>query len=183
MDSRSRPRDRSRPESEDQARPLPDPRCLALKRLAVREYGASEMAAYLRRRGIGQEEAERVVARLVADRMIDDTRFARMVARDQALRDKGSRYIAMKLKAKGVRMDRREVDSILRDVLPEEDELARVRAIVARRYPGAARDQKERNRAYQGLLRRGFSPDAVRRCLFQKGGGEPPPEEPEEVET
>jgi tetratricopeptide (TPR) repeat protein len=57
----------------------------------------------------------------------------------------------------------------------ERDEATAVAAVLERRYPGAREDEAVRRRAYAGLLRRGFTPAVVQRCLFGRVG------EPEEL--
>ena len=144
---------------------------LAMKRLSVREYGSGEMRSYLIRKGASEEQAERIVAELVDRKMIDDERYARVVARHQAFRDKGPSYVLMKLRQKGVQLPLKKVQEIFEETLPESagSELEMARKVVERRYPRAHEDRAELRKAYQALLRRGFSRDVVRKCLFKSG--------------
>lgn len=144
---------------------------LALRRISIREYGASELRSYLIRKGATPEQAEEVVSQLVADQRVDDRRYARVIARHQAFRDKGPAYVLAKLRQKGLKLSMKEVQSLYEENLPQsrDSELEMVQEVLERRYPHAFESQSEKKRAYEGLLRRGFSRDAVSKCLFRKG--------------
>jgi regulatory protein len=145
---------------------------LAMRRISIREYGATELKSYLIRKGATPEQAEEVVSQLVAEQRIDDRRYARVIARHQAFRDKGPAYVLAKLRQKGLKLSMHEVQSLYEENLPRarESELEMAREVLERRYPHAFESQAEKKRAYEGLLRRGFSRDVVRKCLFQKSG-------------
>lgn len=142
----------------------PDPRNLALGRLSVREYSAAEMRAYLKRKGVSDQEARSTVQALVEEGLISDLRYARALTRDQTFKDKGPAYIHAALRRKGVQIDSRQVKEIYAEV-SDRDELSAARAVVEKRYPRAFSDPKERQRAYAALVRRGFSPSVASRCL------------------
>jgi regulatory protein len=144
---------------------------LALRRISIREYGAVELRAYLIRKGATAEQADEVVARLVAEQRVDDRRYARVIARHQAFRDKGPAYILAKLRQKGLKLSLHEVQTLYEENLPQarDSELEMARRVLERRYPHALESQSEKKKAYEGLLRRGFSRDVVRKCLFHKG--------------
>jgi regulatory protein len=143
---------------------------LALRRIAIREYGAGELKSYLIRKGATAQQAEEVVSQLVADNRIDDRRYARVIARHQAFRDKGPAYVLAKLRQKGLKLSMQEVQSLYEESLPHsrETELEMAQEVLERRYPHAFESQAEKKRAYEGLLRRGFSRDVVSKCLFRK---------------
>jgi regulatory protein len=151
----------------------PDPRReardLALIRLSVREYGAREMLSYLKRKGIEAEVAAEVVHELTEEKLLDDRRYARAMTRSQANRDKGPGYILGKLKQKGVRIELSEVREIFSET-SDRSEMEMAQRIVERRYPRAlppTQDEKEVRRAYSALIRRGFSSETARKCLFK----------------
>jgi len=145
---------------------------LALRRISIREYGAAELKSYLIRKGATPVQAEEVVSQLVSDQRVDDRRYARVIARHQAFRDKGPAYIQAKLRQKGLKLSMSEVQSIYEENLPgsRDSEMEMVRQVLDRRYPHALESQAEKKRAYEGLLRRGFSRDAISKCLFRKKG-------------
>ena len=149
----------------------PNARSLALRRLGVREYSAHEMRSYLKRKGVESEEAARVVEELVGERMIDDHRYAGVVARAQSNRDQGPGKIMAKLRAKGVRAGLAEARALFNEH-SSRDELSLARSILERRYPNAREDLREQRRAYAALIRRGFSGDVARRALGSADPGE-----------
>lgn len=145
---------------------------LALRRISIREYGASELRSYLIKKGASAAQAEEVISQLVAENKIDDRRYARVIARHQAFRDKGPAYVLSKLRQKGVKLSMREVQSLYEESLPDtrKSELDMAREVLERRYPHALESPAEKKRAYEGLLRRGFSRDVVSKCLFKRSG-------------
>jgi SOS response regulatory protein OraA/RecX len=142
-------------------------RDLALKRLDVREYSASEMLTYLQRKGISKGEAQEVVGSLIEEQLISDQRYAKVVARHQSTRGKGPVYVLNKLRQKGVRMELSEVKNVLGEVSDKSD-LERAREIPERRYPAFRSDHGVAGKAFQALLRRGFTSDVARRAIFEK---------------
>jgi regulatory protein len=148
----------------DEAKDAARARDLALKRLGVREYSAGELQAYLKRKGFLPEVIAPCVRALVEEGLVDDVRYARMVARHQTLRGKGPRYVQQKLQAKGVRLKGRELQEMIQEVAPG-DPVAQAREIADRRYPGWREDRAIQSRAYQALLRRGFDFEVTRKAL------------------
>ena len=70
------------------------------------EHSSGEMRDKLRRWGVDSETSERVVARLVSERFVDDERFCRFFVRDKIRFDRwGRRKIEQALYAKGVCQD------------------------------------------------------------------------------
>jgi SOS response regulatory protein OraA/RecX len=155
-------------------------RNLALRRLNTREYSAGELKAYLGRKKVDPETAELVISELKERGMINDERYARIVTRSQYLRGKGPGYIQNKLRTKGISLNRGKVSEIISDV-GDVSELETARRVVESRYPNAKADRKEAQRAYQGLMRRGFSFDIARKAIFE-AAQVIPPEEGEEAE-
>jgi SOS response regulatory protein OraA/RecX len=160
------------PQESPQQPPQLDVWGLALRRISIREYGASELKSYLIRKGATPQQAEEVVSQLVADQRVDDRRYARVIARHQAFRDKGPAYVLAKLRQKGLKLSMSEVQSLYQESLPDtkDSELQMAQEVLERRYPHALESQSEKKRAYEGLLRRGFSRDVVSKCLFRKRG-------------
>jgi regulatory protein len=136
----------------------------ALTRLNVREYGAREMKNYLRRKAYGPEEIDAAVEALVQKGLISDERFSRIIARHSAQRGKGPGYIRTKLHQKGVKLEAAQAKKLF-DELSPESELDLARRLLASKYPRAFENMKEKQRAYQGLIRRGLSHDIVRECF------------------
>lgn len=141
---------------------------MALRRLGTKEYSSAEMLSYLKRREVPEELAGEIVRVLVKDRMIDDLRYAKILVRSQAMRGKGPLYISNKLKQKGVKLDVSSIREWVAEALGTT-EVEAARDIIERRYPDAANDPKAAARAFQALLRRGFTSDVARQALFRKG--------------
>lgn len=136
----------------------------ALGRLGVREYSAAEMRQYLKRKGHDEAIAREVVEALVAEGSLSEVRFAGAVAREQFIRDKGPMKVAQRLRAKGVALPMNEVRKLYADA-SQDGERAAIESILERRYPNAKTDPNEKRKAYEALMRRGFSPETISRCL------------------
>jgi SOS response regulatory protein OraA/RecX len=139
-------------------------RDLALIRLNVREYGANEMRMYLKRKGYELSEIDPVIEEFVAEGLISDARFSKIMARHSANRSKGPGYIQAKLRQKGVKLSSQEAKSLFQEN-SSESEMELAQRILESRYPNAAEGFKEKQRAYQGLIRRGISHDVAQLCL------------------
>lgn len=180
-----RPPRSPRPPASEPLPPFTDSelRGMALHRLGVREYSGRELEQYLLRkvraregREAATERLKTLVTELTSEGLISDARYSRVVARHQFHRDKGPMAVARRLGQKGVRIDSREARTLFNEAsgMTEQD---RIRSIVERRYPRALTEEAERRRAYQALLRRGFSGGAVAEVLLR---GKRAPEAPEE---
>ena len=158
------------PENQRQKPPdreKPTPRQLALGRLGRRECSRAEIEVWLVSKGVSPSEASQTAQELEKQGLIDDQRYARMMIRHQSLRGKGARYIALKLKQKGVHLDPRAIQEQSQELgLSSELELAR--EIVERRYPKAHSDRQVAAKAYNALLRRGFSSETARAAVFKR---------------
>jgi len=150
-------------------------RAQAERRLGMREHSRQELETWLRRR-FGSEHTpwiEAVVGALVELGHLSDERYARMLSRHHVLRGKGPAYVQAKLREKGVRCELSQIRAWMsedsapqgQEVDPKEAELEQARRVVERRYPGFAQDPKLRARAFQALLRRGFSLEIARKSL------------------
>jgi regulatory protein len=145
------------------------PRQAALRRLNVREHSAAEITTYLVRKGFNEAEAREAVALLVEEGLISDERYKRAISRHHTMRGKGPRYIQSKLAEKGVRAELRDLKDLYAEQTPG-GELQSARTIVENRYPEALTGEgalklRERGRAFQALLRRGFSFEVARASL------------------
>lgn len=144
---------------------IAEARNLAIRRLSIREYSSRELESYLRRKGAAEADAAEVVRVLREEGLVDDLRYARVLVRHHSHRDKGPMHILATLRAKGVTLELRDVRRLL-DEVSDRSEDAAARAVIERRYPGALEgDPDQKRKAFQALLRRGFSADAIRRAL------------------
>jgi regulatory protein len=143
---------------------------LALNKLSRREHSRLEILQYLERKKADAEISRDVVQKLVQERLLDETRFAKMLALAQSNRGKGARYVHGKLRQKGISLDLDEVRNLLGEV-SKRTELESAQQIVERRYPNSRTDKAEAARAFQALVRRGFSFDIARQAVFSKTEG------------
>lgn len=130
-----------------------------------REYCSRGILDLLRRKGVGEKDAEAVLERLRAERYVDDARYARAFARDKALlAGWGPRKIAYALSLKGIPED--VVQAALAEV--GEDERSRRMEEVIRvkwRSVKAVTPQERRAKVLRFALSRGYDYASVMRIL------------------
>ena len=145
-----------------------DPRIFAretaLGRLGRRECSAKDIHQNLVRKGVSPEIATDVVAELIERELISDERFARMMTRHLCSRGKGPAMVRQKLREKGIVIALDKIQELMHE-LTNTTELDAAREIVGRRYPDFGVDRKEAQRAFQALVRRGFSFQVAREAL------------------
>lgn len=131
--------------------------------LSARELSEAQLRTRLKRRDIEADDIESAIARLKADRTINDRRVARAIARmESTIKHRGRARVLQKIRQAGIDGDLAE--EAVRDVFEEvnEDELLD-RAIERRLRGSAVADLDERGRARlaRGLAAQGFSLDAI----------------------
>ena len=130
---------------------------LAYKAVARRDLTVAELRARLVRKHVSPEAIDDAVAELEETGFLDDARYARQFAEDKRELDRwGSDRIATDLRRRGIapQLIDAAVSSYDRD-----SELRTALLLLRQRYPHAPRDDRERDRAWQMLVRRGYSPD------------------------
>jgi regulatory protein len=137
----------------------------ALKSISVRERTEHEVDEFLRRRGYEDEVIADVIGALREERLIDDAGYASRFAEDRRLLDRwGNERIARDLERRGVA--RELVDQALAGH-GRDDELALAIELLDRRFPMPFDGDRERDKAWRMLVRRGYEPElaysAVRR--------------------
>jgi len=137
-------------------------RTAALALLAGRDFGCTELARRLERRGYPSGVVAAVVDGLVAERLLSDTRYVEQFIRQHAGRGHGPVRIRADLRERGVPDD--EVDAGL--LAAGEDWAGLARETRRRRFgvspPG---DYPERARQARFLQYRGFSNEHIRAAL------------------
>jgi regulatory protein len=134
-------------------KPPVDPYRKALELLVRREHSRHELKRKLADRGAESGQAEEAIDRLVDIGYQDDARFARSLARTRAAAGHGPQRIRAELGTHALTSEQ------IADALDacEADWPTAARELVARRYPGAKlADPKQRRKAIEFLLRRGF---------------------------
>ena len=137
-----------------------------LKLLARRELSEQQVRQRLARRGHNEDAIDEAVARLRAERAIDDARTAEAIARTETtLRRRGKRRVRMQIERAGIS------SSIAKHAVDETFEAIDVDALIeaslARRLSkrGTIADDREAQRLYRYLIGQGFDHDRVQSVL------------------
>ena len=130
--------------------------------LAARELSEAQLRQRLSRRGHGADDIDAVVDRLKADRTLDDSRVAGVIARSEVgLRKRGKLRVRRRIEAAGIAsaLAQRAVDEAFRDV----DADALMSAALDKRLRGrdSIEDDREFQRLYRFMIGQGFEPDRV----------------------
>ena len=149
------------------AEPSPGPRRseaeraidLAYKAVARRERTVAELRTALERRRVEPDAIEVAVEELAAAGFLDDARYAQRFAEDKReLAGWGAERITRELGRRGVPADL--IDAVLCD-RSEEAELATALSVLEVRFPSPPSDDRERDRAWRLLVRRGYAPEVA----------------------
>jgi len=135
----------------------------ALRALMRRAHSVHEMRELLERRAERKDGVSAVMARLKQNHYLDDAKYAADFARTHAQARRQGRYrISRELRQRGV--PDRHIEAALDAVFEETKESDLIRARLKRKLAQIKGPLDERKRAslYRGLLRAGFSADAVR---------------------
>ena len=129
------------------------------------EHPSGEMMEKMRRWSMPQDEAERVLDRLIDERFVDDERFAEFFVRDKIRFDRwGRRKIEQALYRKGVA---RDIIARVLDEVPAEDyeEALRPLLVSKKRSVKADSEYELNGKLIRFALGRGFGMDIIRRCI------------------
>jgi len=138
----------------------------ALRLLAVRPRTRRELRRRLRMKEFPEAVVEACVNRFVETGLIDDADFAESLVRDRMrLRPRGRRELRAELQRKGVEPATADevIDRILTDAGVSDLDLAR--AAIRRWRPRGDDRQKDRQRLYGYLARRGFGGETAARVM------------------
>ena len=141
----------------------PDPYATALVLLGQRELSEAQLRARLLRRGCDPDAVDEALARLRAERTLDDRRVARAAARLEAtVRGRGPARVRQRLQSIGIDAD--TVREAVAETFQDVDEDALLDAALGRRLRGQALDtldERARARLIRALVGQGFSLSAV----------------------
>ncbi len=130
---------------------------LAYKAVARRERTVAELRGWLERKRVEPDAMQAAVKELSEAGFLDDARYARRFAEDkQELEQWGRERIERELTRRGVATA--HIDAALCD-RSREAELGTAVTVLGERYPEPPRDDRERDRAWRLLVRRGYSPE------------------------
>lgn len=136
----------------------------ALRKISSRERSSIDLRKYLESRSFESEIIDSVMKELIEKKWIDDERYAQTLVRHQGNRGKGPSYIQRKLREKGLFLKADEISSILFEA-QGKSEAVRAREIIERKYPGYSTDLREKKKAFEALVRRGFSFDTAKKAV------------------
>ncbi|WP_437677155.1 regulatory protein RecX [Sorangium sp. So ce131] len=140
----------------------------ALRLLSFRARSASELEKRLLEKGEPRDQVTAAIARLTANGLLDDARYAEARARSGIVgKPRSRRRIAQDLARKGVARD--VADAAIRQVMADEgtDEAAVAERAARKKLRSLARldPAEQRQKLYAFLARQGYAPDVVRRAL------------------
>lgn len=150
----------------------PDPYSVATKiavdALSRRARSRGELAQVLAKKAVPQEVAERLLDRLVAQKLLDDRAFAQEWSQLRH-RSKGlsRRVLAQELRKKVIAPDL--IDEALATI-SREDEVLAARAIVAKKIRSLARcdDDVRYRRLHSLLARKGYSSSVISEAIREE---------------
>jgi regulatory protein len=137
---------------------------LAYRAVGYRERTVAELRTFLERKRVEPVAIDDAVAELTEAGFLDDARYARRFAEDKRELERwGAERIARDLRRRGVAPD--VIDAAV-NAGSRDAELATALLLLEQRVP-APRDDRERDRAWRLLIRRGYESEiayeAVRR--------------------
>ncbi|MGK4007907.1 regulatory protein RecX [Sorangium sp. So ce1036] len=152
----------------------------ALRLLSFRARSARELEKRLIEKGEPPELVAAAIARLTANGLLDDARFAEAMARSGIVgKPRSRRRIAHDLARKGVARD--VADAAIRQVMADEgtDERAVAERAARKKLRALARldPREQRQKLHAFLARQGYAPDVVRRTLHAVLDAPPPDDE------
>lgn len=133
----------------------------ALRSLALRAHSEQEIVDKLTRAGFEERAIAAAMAELSKYGLVNDAQFADDWVQQRARRGMGSYRIAQELRHKGIDSETAQeaIDAI------DEEEALRVATEQAVRFLGRGNPDTAKRRAYDSLLRRGYSYSMARTAL------------------
>ncbi|MBA3264663.1 MAG: RecX family transcriptional regulator [Thermoleophilaceae bacterium] len=141
---------------------------LGYRAIGHRERTVAELRAFLERKRVEPEAIEDAVAELTEAGFLDDARYAQRFAEDKRELERwGSERIARELQRRGVALDLIEVAVADRS---REAELETALLVLAQRVQ-PPRDDRDRDRAWRLLVRRGYEAEVAYEAVRRHEGG------------
>lgn len=137
---------------------------LAYRAVGYRDRTVAELRTFLERKRVEPEAIADAVEELTAAGLLDDARYARRFAEDKRdLERWGSERIARDLHRRGVPPE--VIEQAVSD-RSRDAELATAVLLLEQRVP-PPRDDRERDRAWRLLLRRGYDPEIAYEAIHR----------------
>ena len=135
--------------------------------LSARELSEAQLRTRLKRRELDAAEIDAAIARLKADRTLNDGRVALAIARmESAIKHRGRSRVLQKIRQAGI--DDETAQQAVQAVFEEVDEDAMLDKAFERRLRGKAPkelDDKGRAKVIRGLVAQGFRFEAILKRL------------------
>ena len=142
---------------------------LASKAIGRREHTVAQLKAYLEGKRAPPEAIESALAELTEAGVLDDAGYARRFAADKRSLDRwGAERIERELQRRGV------APELVEAALSGQDRDAEIEAAVellATRFPAPPEDDRQRDRAWRMLVRRGYEPELAYEAIRTHGRG------------
>lgn len=156
------PRARKDPASAPDSSPA-KARVAALALLGRRDYTSTELTQRLVDKGYAVGDIRNAIEALTADGTVNDARVAAAIVRIASqVKGRGRMRIRQELMARGI--DRHLADTALSGH-GAGDEAAALARVLARKRQPADGTPEARRKLFQQLMRRGFSPEVIRKGL------------------
>ena len=131
--------------------------------ISFRDHSRRELVDKLRR-DYSEDCCEQTADRMVELGLIDDERFARRYSADLInLKHLSYRGVRQKLAEKGI--SRELIDSVTGELKIDEEQ--QIRTIIDKKYSRVMNDEKGRRRAYNALMRLGFSYQDIKSVMAE----------------
>jgi regulatory protein len=145
-------------------------RDIALNYISFRPRSSREVLDHLRKKGLPRPAAEKVVARFIELRLIDDLEFARMFVRDRMRRKRtGTTLLRQQLLARGITGE--AIDRVFAETIDDTALANAAASLIQKRVERSTAAYRRlepavrRQRLIDYLLRRGFSYDIAQRAV------------------
>lgn len=136
----------------------------ALYLLEHRSHSKKELTDKITRASLSREAAQAAADRMEELGLLNDEEYARRLARELFTRKRyGPMRVRQELRQKGISPEL--IDELLADYADDSAALENMRALLSKKYPGWADDEKVRRRAFAALQRFGYSYADIRRAL------------------
>ena len=141
---------------------------LGYRAVGSRDRTVAELRTFLERKRVEPDAIADAVEELTAAGFLDDARFARRFAEDKRELERwGTERIARDLHRRGIAPDL--IERVVAD-RTREAELGTALLLLEQRLPAAPRDDRERDRAWRLLVRRGYDAEVAHEAVRRQEG-------------
>lgn len=136
----------------------------ALYLLGYRAHSKKELTEKIARTAASREAAEAAADRMEELGLLDDGEYARRYAQELFTRRRwGPMRVKQELRLKGIAPE--IIEELLEEYGDGDAALENMRALLEKKYPGWAEDEKTRRRAFAALQRMGYPYGDIRRAM------------------